>query len=126
QKVERVVQTSPYRFKREDIARRLDAATADPQGFPGPRITRYAQTMPPMGLVMERLPSGTRTKRYRTTANTIFHVAEGSGESTIGDKRFVSRRGHTFVAPGWYAIRHRATSDAQLFALSDEPLLRFS
>ena len=39
QKVERVAQTSPYRFTREDIARRLDAAAADPEGFHGPRVT---------------------------------------------------------------------------------------
>jgi gentisate 1,2-dioxygenase len=126
QKVERVAQTSPYRFKHEDIARRLDAAATDPEGFHGARVTLAAPTMPPMSLVMERLPSGTRTKRYRTTANTIFHVVEGAGESAIGDKRFAWRRGDTFVAPSWHAIGHRATSDAQLFVLSDEPLLRFA
>jgi gentisate 1,2-dioxygenase len=126
QKVERVAQTSPYRFRREDIAHRLDAAAADPEGFHGARVTLEAPTMPSMGLVMERLASGTRTRRYRTTANTIFHVAEGSGESTVGDQRFVWGRGDTFVAPGWHSVAHRATSDAQLFVLSDEPLLRFS
>ena len=126
QKVERVAQTSPYRFKREDIARRLDAAEADPEGFHGPRVTLEAPTMPSMSLVMERLASGARTRRYRTTANTIFHVVEGAGESTVGDQRFVWSRGDTFVAPGWHPIGHRATSDAQLFVLSDEPLLRFS
>src|SRR6516225_11959095 len=52
QKVERLAQTSPYRFKREDIARRLDAAQAEPEGFHGPRITLEAPTMPPMRLVM--------------------------------------------------------------------------
>jgi gentisate 1,2-dioxygenase len=126
QKVERVAQTSPYRFTRADIARRLDAAGADPEGFHGPRATLETPTMPSMGLVMERLGSGARTKRYRTTANTIFHVVEGSGESTVGDERFAWSRGDTFVAPGWHPIGHRATSDAQLFVLSDEPLLRFS
>jgi gentisate 1,2-dioxygenase len=126
QKVERVAQTSPYRFKREDIARRLDAVAADPEGFHGPRITLEAPTMPSMGLVMERLAAGARTRRYRKTANTIFHVVEGSGESTIGRERFVWSRGDTFVAPGWHVIGHHALADAQLFALSDEPLLRFS
>jgi gentisate 1,2-dioxygenase len=126
QKVERVAQTSPYRFKREGITRRLDAAEADPEGFHGPRVTLEAPTMPSMGLVMERLASGARTRRHRTTANTIFHVAEGSGESTVGDQRFAWSRGDTFVAPGWRAIDHHALSDAQLFVLSDEPLLRFS
>ena len=126
EKVERVVQTSPFRFTREDIARGLDGTKADPEGFHGPRVTLDAPDMPPMGLTMERLASGTKTRRYRTTANTIFHVTGGSGETTIGEKHFVWQRGDTFVAPGWHGISHRATSDAQLFVLSDEPLLRFS
>ena len=48
---------------------------------------------------------------------------EGSGETTIGDRRFSWKRGDTLAAPGGHAIGHRATSDAQLFALTDEPLL---
>jgi gentisate 1,2-dioxygenase len=126
EKVERVVQTSPFRFTREDIARRLDAAKPDGDGFHGPRVTLEAPDMPPMGLRMERLSVGRNTRRYRTTANIIFHVTEGSGESMIGDKQFEWKRGDTFVAPGWHAINHRATSDAQMFEMSDEPLLRFS
>jgi gentisate 1,2-dioxygenase len=126
EKVERVVQKSPFRFTREEITRRLDAAQPDGDGFHGPRVALEAPDMPPMGLMMERLSVGRNTRRYRTTANIIFHVTEGSGESTIGDKRFDWKRGDTFVAPGWHAINHRATSDAQMFELSDEPLLRFS
>ncbi len=126
QKVERVAQTSPYRFTREDIARRLDTAAADPEGFYGPRVRLEAPTMPSMGLIMERLASGTQTRRYRTTANSIFHIVEGSGESTVGRQRFAWSRGDTFVVPGWHPVGHQATSDAQLFVLSDEPLLRFS
>jgi gentisate 1,2-dioxygenase len=125
-KIESVVETSPFRFKRADIARKLDAARADNEGFHGPRITLDAPSMPPIGLTVERLPSGQKTRAYRSTANTIFHVMEGAGESTVGDQRFSWKRGDTFVAPGWNAIGHRATSDAQWFAMSDEPLMRFS
>ena len=38
----------------------------------------------------------------------------------------IERATDTFVAPGWHAINHRATSDAQMFEMSDEPLLRFA
>jgi gentisate 1,2-dioxygenase len=126
EKVERVVQRSPFRFTREDIARKLDAAKADGEGFHGPRVELEAPDMPPMGLKMERLSVGRNTRRYRTTANIIFHVTEGSGESTIGGKHFEWKRGDTFVAPGWHSISHRATSDSQMFEMSDEPLLRFA
>ena len=85
EKVERVATSSPYRFTRADIARKLDAARADSEGSTGRAITLAAPDMPPMGLTVERLPSGANTRRYRTTANTIFHVMEGTGETTIGD-----------------------------------------
>jgi gentisate 1,2-dioxygenase len=124
--VERVAQSSPFRFARDDIARKLDAARADNEGFHGPRITLAAPDMPPMGLTVERLASGETTRRYRTTANTIFHVMEGAGETTIGERYFSWKHGDTIVAPGWNAIGHHAKSDAQLFVMSDEPLLRFS
>ena len=124
--IERVVQTSPFRFTREDISRGLDAAKANSEGFHGSRISLDAPSMPPMGLSMERLTAGTKTRRYRTTANTIVLVTEGTGETTIGDHCYSWQRGDTVVAPSWHAIDHHAISDAQLFVLSDEPLLRFA
>jgi gentisate 1,2-dioxygenase len=126
EKIDRVVMNSPYRFTHADIARQLDRAQPDPEGFRGARITLAAPDMPTMGLTVERLTAGAKTRRYRTTANTVFHVVEGSGETAIGDKRFSWARGDTMAAPCWHAISHQATSDAQLFVLSDEPLLRFS
>jgi gentisate 1,2-dioxygenase len=124
-KVERVVTDSPYRFTRTAIARGLDAAKPDADGFHGPRIALAAPDMPPMALTMERLPAGTKTRRCRSTANSIFLVTEGAGESAIGGKRFAWQRGDTFVAPSWTRIEHRAGADATLFALTDEPLMRF-
>ena len=124
-KVERVVTDSPYRFTRAAIARGLDAAKPDAEGFHGPRIALAAPDMPPMALAMERLPAGTKTRRYRSTANSIFLVTEGAGESVIGGKRFAWQRGDTFVAPSWTRIEHRASADSALFTLTDEPLMRF-
>jgi gentisate 1,2-dioxygenase len=118
--------SSPYRFTRAYIAHELDQAKADPEGFHGARIKLAAPDMPTMGLTVERLTGGANTRRYRTTANTIFHVMEGSGHTTIGNKHFAWTRGDTIAAPCWHTITHQATADAQLFVLSDEPLLRFS
>jgi gentisate 1,2-dioxygenase len=56
----REVNTSPYRFSRAEIARRLDKAIADNEGFHGPRITLEAPTMPTMLLTVERLASAPR------------------------------------------------------------------
>jgi gentisate 1,2-dioxygenase len=126
EKVGRIVETSPYRFRRDEIARRLEAAKPDADGFYGRRIVLEADSIPTMGLVVEWLDVGVQTKPYRTTANIVFHVMEGAGESEVGGERFAWRRGDTFVAPCGNAISHKAASDVQLFAMSDEPLLKFS
>src|SRR5258708_6219245 len=56
----RPVATSPYRFPRGEIARRLDAAGADNEGFHGPPLTLEAPTMATLQLTMERLAVGAR------------------------------------------------------------------
>ena len=124
--IKREALSSPYRFTRADIARELDQAKPDPDQFHGARINLAAPEMPTMRLTVERLAQGANTRRYRTTANIIFHVMEGSGHTTIGNKHFSWKRGDTIAAPCWHTISHQAASDTQLIVLSDEPLLRFS
>ena len=77
---------------------------------------------------MERLAAGQRTRRQCSTANRIFLVCEGSGETAVGDRRFkLAPRGDTVVVPTWNKYcEHVAETDARLFCLSDEPLMRFS
>jgi gentisate 1,2-dioxygenase len=125
EKIERVVQSSPFLFARRHRAK-ARCAEGRQRGPSTGRASLAAPDMPPMALTVERLPSGEKTRRYRTTANTIFHVMEGASETTVGEQRFSWKRGDTVVAPSWNAISHRATSDAQWFAMSDEPLLRFA
>jgi gentisate 1,2-dioxygenase len=124
-RVERLVTSSPFRFTRETIARGLDDARPDPEGFHGARIALAAPDMPPMALAMERIEAGAKTRRYRATVNSVFLATEGAGESVIGERRFSWHRGDTFVAPIWTGIEHRAHADATLFTLTDEPLMRF-
>jgi gentisate 1,2-dioxygenase len=122
----RTVTTSPYRFPRDEIARRLDRAKADPEGAHGPRIELEAPTMPTMHLTVERLGAGQRTRKMRTTANRFFCPMEGSGESIIGGKTFAWQRGDTFCVPSWTWFEHGASQDTQLFGLSDEPQMKFA
>jgi gentisate 1,2-dioxygenase len=126
QPVERVVTSSPLRFTRESMARGLDGAKPDPEGFHGPRIALATPDMPPMGLHVERIEGGTKTRPHRSTANTVFLVLDGSGTTTIGERDFSWRKGDAFAAPTWTKIEHSISSDALLFTLSDEPLMRFS
>jgi gentisate 1,2-dioxygenase len=125
EKAEKVVTDSPYRFKADAIARGLDKAKADPNGVYGPRIELEAPDMPVMSLSVQRLPAGFQSRRHRSTANQVFAVMEGSGETIVGNERFVWERGDTFVVPTWTRLQHKASSDAMLFSCTDEPLMRF-
>src|SRR5215207_4829692 len=88
EKIRSVATSSPYRFARDAIAAALDRAKPDPDGMHGARIDLEAPDMPSMGLTMERLDSGGRTRRQRSTANRVFLAVEGSGETLIEGKRF--------------------------------------
>jgi len=79
-----------------------------------------------MLLTMERLASGQGTLKHRSTANQVFVVTAGRGETEAGGARLTWQRGDTFVVPSWTTFRHKAAADAQLFCMTDEPLLRFS
>jgi gentisate 1,2-dioxygenase len=121
----KLVGSSPYRFTRDEMQQSLDRAKPDPEGVHGARIELAAPTMPTMGLAVERLASSAKTCRHRSTANHCFCIMEGGGASVVDGKTIDWRRGDVFVAPCWAWHEHAATSDAVLFAMSDEPLMRF-
>jgi gentisate 1,2-dioxygenase len=56
----------------------------------------------------------------------VFVVVEGAGETTVDGKPMTWRTGDTLAVPTWTRLTHVATSDALLFAMSDEPLMRFA
>lgn len=116
--------SSPFRFSGESILAKLDKTKGDPAGAHGPRITLETPDMPMMGLTVETLSTGFRTPKQRSTANRIFVVMEGTGQSNVGQQTFAWKRGDTFAVPTWINFDHHASSDALLFCLSDEPLMR--
>jgi gentisate 1,2-dioxygenase len=126
EEVTEVVSASPFRFSRSDIERALDGADRDPEGRFGARTVLPTPQMPVMQIQMSRLEGGVATRSWRSTANRIMSVAEGSGTSSIGDKTIEWTRGDTFVVPFWNAMHHRPATDSVFLELSDEPLMRFA
>ena len=115
--------TSPvfhYPFDRSKAA--VGAAEAD--ACHGQRL-RYVNpvtgehAMPTMAAYLSRFDAGFETQAYRATDATVFCVAEGTGESQIGDQVFHWAQGDVFVAPSWTWRKHRADKDAVLFSFSD-------
>jgi gentisate 1,2-dioxygenase len=121
EKITSVAAASRFRFSRDSILTELDKAKGDPAGAHAPRVTLEAPDMPTMGLSwsLEIKHGG-----HRSTANRIFVVVEGAGQTKVGKETFAWRRGDTVVVPTWTDFSHRATSDSLLFCLSDEPLMR--
>jgi gentisate 1,2-dioxygenase len=126
EQVKAVVEDTPMRFSHASIQRRLEDASPDPDGYFGKRVRLEAPTMPTLGLTVQRLEAGQKTQRWRTNANTSFCIMGGRGVSFIEGETIEWGFGDIFIAPSWRWIEHRVDKDAQIFSMSDEPLLRWA
>lgn len=115
---------SPMIFAWDDTRRALDAARPSADGVFGPRIELGGPAMATIGLHMERLAAGTRTRSFRTTANRIFCPVEGAGTTTIDGESFAWSRGDVIAAPAWRGVSHAAAADSVLFEMTDAPVHR--
>lgn len=61
----------------------------------------------------------------RSTANQIFIVAAGSGQSHIGDRELSWARGDVIAAPSWIPQQHEAEEGSVLIRVSDAPVMKF-
>ncbi|GKT71384.1 gentisate 1,2-dioxygenase [Colletotrichum tofieldiae] len=72
------------------------------------------------------------TRRYLradgSEASSVYHVIEGSGQTQIGDKIFVWKKGDTFCIPTWYPYQHSVDKGlktaAYLYRFDDIPMLK--
>ncbi|MFJ9889448.1 cupin domain-containing protein [Streptomyces sp. NPDC091287] len=79
--------------------------------------------MPTLRAELHRVLAGHRTASTRRAGSAIYVVFHGSGASVIGGRRFSWNAGDMFVVPSWAAVDHEAEEDADLFRISDEPVL---
>lgn len=119
-----VVASSPFRFTRDAIARNLENAAPDSEGRHDGVIGLETPEMPMMGLTVEKLQTGFKGRSQRSTANRIFVVMQGTGQTVVGTNIFKWNRGDSIVVPTWQSYSHQADKDSILFGLSDEPLMR--
>ena len=122
----RSVEETAFRFPAAQIAERLAAAAADPDDASVRRIVLPAPMMPTMEISVRQLDGGTSTRRFRTTANQIFCVMDGEGETEVEGQRFEWSIGDTIVVPAWNWHQHRTSRGAKLFSVSDDPLMRWA
>jgi gentisate 1,2-dioxygenase len=115
------------RYAWEDTDRALTAiaqASDDPVTsieYTDPRTG--GPVLPTLGCEMHRLRPGRRTSGRRATGSVIYVVFRGRGTSVVNGQSFAWSAGDVFVVPSWAIVDHTAEDDADLFALTDRPVL---
>lgn len=89
--------------------------------FTDPSTGRDA--LPTMRCSMHRLRVATRTAPTRTVGSSIYVVFRGSGRSVIDGTRFTWSVGDMIAVPSWAVVEHETDEGADLFRLSDEPVM---
>lgn len=83
-----------------------------------------ASVLPTLGCAMHRIRAGQRSTPVRRVGNAVYVAFAGNGSTVIDGQRFDWQRGDMFVAPSWSAVEHSAAEQADLFVLTDAPVLR--
>jgi gentisate 1,2-dioxygenase len=122
--VRRVTEQSPMRFPWTETQKRLAGAAADE--YFGRTIDVPAPSMPTITLKVHGWPAGWRNRPYRHSVNTVYVVMQGEGRSVMGEGSFAWSFGDALAVPAWNRVEHHATSDAVLFSMSDEQLMRWT
>lgn len=116
------VDTAPIVFRWEETSARLRAASEDGGGTCDRQIELGGPALDTLRLYLQGLAPGRRTRPFRTTANSIFAVAKGSGRTRIGDKDIEWTFGDVLAVPAWRSYEHEASSDAVLLRVTDKPV----
>ena len=82
-----------------------------------------ADIMPTLRAELLRVLAGHRTPTTRTAGSGVWVVHRGAGATVINGRRYRWTPGDMFVTPSWAAVDHEAADDADLFLLSDGPVL---
>jgi gentisate 1,2-dioxygenase len=73
---------------------------------------------------MHRVLPGGRTPTKRKTGSSIYVIFRGQGQTVISGEAFEWGPGDVFVTPSWTAVDHAAEEAADLFAVTDAPVLK--
>ncbi len=116
-----------FRYPWEAVLRALSDMPAARDGSRKLRYTNPATGGPAMTLIdcfVLALAKGRHTTPNRTTSDALCVVADGEGESQIGEHHFTWQRNDIFTLPNWSWISHKAISgDAKLFMVTDRDVI---
>lgn len=116
---------SNRRFPWSEMQARLDAAPGPVAELRYRNRTDGGEISATVGASALRLAAGASTVPLRETTSAIYHVFEGAGTSSVGERVLEWKRGDTFAVPAWHLARHVAggSGTAYLFRYDDRPLV---
>lgn len=79
--------------------------------------------IPTFSSEMHRIAAGGRTRPARKVGSSVFVAYHGTGSTIVNGQRFDWEPGDIFVTPSWSIVEHHADEQADLFAISDRPIL---
>jgi gentisate 1,2-dioxygenase len=116
-----------FRYSWENACTALDRMPAQPDGT---RLLRYVNPLNGqavtslMDCYVLALSAGSPSAPRRAASNIVCVVAEGEGESRVGDKQIKWERNDVFTIPRLNEYEHvGGTADAKLFLVSDREVL---
>jgi gentisate 1,2-dioxygenase len=119
---------SPLMVYRREHTERALAAVAGATGR-GDAEVRFVDpvhgrdALPTMRCAMRRLEAGHRTPTARTVGSSIIVVFSGHGQTVIDGLSYGWGPGDTLAVPSWCAVDHEPADTAELFVLSDAPVI---
>jgi len=114
---------APLVFAWRETEAALGRVGPEPSGCFGRHVPLASPALRTLELWMMALEAGTRTKPVKTTANNVYSVVRGRGETIVDGERFEWSRGDVVAAPAWRPHEHHAAEDTVLFRVTDGPLL---
>lgn len=118
------IETSPIAFRWDDGLRQLEQAPTSSDGMSEKSIQLGDPAMPTIALYRQTMPAGFTSRQCRTTANSLFTVVEGEGETEVDGEIFTWRTGDMIAVPMWRPYQHRVSKDAHLVRATDEPVMQ--
>lgn len=113
-------------YRWADIDAQLDGMLAGDAATAAVRCvdpTNGQDVMPTMRAEVHRLTGGHRTPSIRMVGSTVMLVHHGSGVSVVDGRVFEWSAGDVLVVPSWAQVDHRSHGTADLFTVSDVPVI---
>jgi gentisate 1,2-dioxygenase len=92
--------------------------TSQEEGEEGQEVSKV------IGAQCERLEAGAKSESRRENTSAVYHVIDGKGLSTIGDKVIEWVKGDTFTVPSWQPYVHEVSNRLRLlpeYGVADVP-----